>query len=160
MNYEFGISINYFQLLFNLSLPFTYLNGNKVINNSNLYLPVTKEMKGNNILASVLQIEIFYHYYLYQIDNWILFIGPGAGIGKGNLAYSGPYINELHAILNLGFLYRLGNYEIFFNLKNTAYTAKTGPSNFIDRRKVLVNPRRGEIIISSIQMGISFINDF
>jgi len=154
---EWGIGINFFQLGFNLSLPFTYLNSNKIIPESNLYLPVTKALNGYSILTKVFQLELFYHYYFYQKELWTFFVGSGLGFGYGNLAYSGPYVQELHALLNLGLFYRLKNYELFFNIKNMGVTAKTGPSNFIDRRKVLVNPRRGEIIITSLQIGVTFL---
>lgn len=158
--YEYGIGLNYFELGFNLKLPTTYLNIDKIIkdqNTPNSLYPVTKDLKGYSVLAKVLQLEVFYNYYWFKYNQIIFLIGTGIGIGKGNLSYSGPYVNEIHGILQLGMLYQQKDYEIFFNVKNSAYTAKTGPSNLIDRRKVLVNPRRGEIIITSLQFGITFL---
>lgn len=154
---EYGLSLNYFDLAFDLKLPKLFINTNKIFPESEIYLPFNNELSGRTLLASVVQLELFYNYFFGHYDSLKFFLGSGIGMGNGKLAYSGPYVNELHANLNLGFLYQLKEWEFFVNLKNSGYTAKTGSSSLIDRRKVLVNPRRGEIIIATIQIGITFL---
>lgn len=154
---EYGLSINYFDLAFDLRLPDLFIDTKKFIPNSEVYLPFSDELKGRSLLASVVQLEGFYNYFLWQYNVIKFFLGFGAGMGNGKLAYSGPYVNEIHANLNLGILYQHNGWEFFVNLKNSGYTAKSGPSNLIDRRKVLVNPRKGEIVISSLQLGFTFL---
>lgn len=153
---EYGISINYFEMGFTIDLPETYLNFSKIFENANYYLPVTKEIKKRTLLVSVVQLDFLYNYYFWEYLNWNFYFGSGIGIGFGKLAYSGPYVQEIHFLINLGAKVDLDNYSIIMNIKNTGHTAKTGPSNFIDRRKVLVNPRRGEIIVNTFQIGVSF----
>lgn len=154
--FEYGLSVNYFELNFTTYLPETYLNLSKIIPNTKEYLPVTKELNSKTSLTSVIQFDFFYNYYIWQYQKLIFFVGAGIGFGYGKLAYSGPYVQEVHAIANLGGQYNLTVYTFVLNIKLTGHTAKSGPSNFIDRRKVLVNPRRGEILIATLQLGLSF----
>ncbi len=155
-NKEYGISINFFDLGFSSYIPTSFLNVNKLISESNLYYPVTKEITKRSVLASVVQFDVFFNYNFLTIDIFSLSFGFGTGIGYGNLSYSGPYIQEAHIIGNFGLKIDLNNYLLKANFKISGHTAKTGTSNFIDRRKVLVNPRRGEIIIATFQLGLTF----
>ncbi len=156
-NYEYGMSLNYFELGFNLKLPQLYINVNKFFSDANYYLPFTKELKGYNILASAFQLDFFYNFNIIHINKLDFYIGAGIGVGTGKRSYSGPYINELHALIHFGLEFQIfETYSFFLNIKNTGYTAKTDPSSFLDRRKVFVNPRRGEIFITTIQMGITY----
>lgn len=155
-NKEYGFSINFFDLGFTSYIPLTFLNTRKLIPESNLYYPVTKEITKRNVLASVIQFDVFFNYDIVKFDILNLFIGGGIGIGYGRLAYSGPYVQEAHMIGNFGLKINLEKYLFIANLKFTGHTVKTGSSSFIDRRKVLVNPRRGEIIIATFQLGLGF----
>lgn len=155
-NSEYGMSINYLEIGFAILLPETYLNFSKIVENANYYLPVTKEIKKRSLLVHVIQLDFLYNYYFWKFLNWNFYLGTGIGIGFGKLAYSGPYVEEIHFLINLGTKINLEHYSIIMNIKNTGHTAKTGPSNLIDRRKVLVNPRKGEIIINTFQIGVSF----
>ncbi|MDW7976361.1 MAG: hypothetical protein RMI35_07375 [Leptospiraceae bacterium] len=155
---EYGLSVGYFDLGFDLILPQTYLNVSRIYPESPFYLPVTKDLKDRTLLASVVQFDIFYHYTFFRVESFDFFFGGGVGLGFGKLSYSGPYVQEAHGILSLGTRYEVfRNHQLILMIKNLASTVKTGTSNLIDRRKVLVNPRRGEIIVSAAQVGLSFV---
>ncbi len=155
---EKGIQLSYFDLGFSIDLPETYLNLNRFLPGIELYYPVTKRIQHRILLASLFQLEYFYHFLFSLTRNrdFYFFVGPGIGMGIGKLSYSGPNIYEIHAIVNLGFQYLLENYLIRFSLKTLGATSRMNSSSFIDRRKVLVNPGKGEIVITSVELGIAF----
>lgn len=158
---EFGWSLRYLDIGFNLQLPETYLDARRIFPGAGeddlLFFPVTKNLRGRTLLVWDIQLGIFYHHEVFRWKQLEFFAGGGFGIGSGKLAYSGPYVNEIHGTITLGLRWQVsGNRKIHIHIKNLMATVKTGTSNRIDRRKVLVNPRKGEIFLTIGQAGITF----
>ncbi|MBX7058573.1 MAG: hypothetical protein K1X75_10955 [Leptospirales bacterium] len=156
-----GASFSFLDINGRVDIPDTYLYSPELpIDASNLRPPlayqVTKRSAGRIPLASVLQLEGF----LIWRANGLARMSPYArlifGGGRGWLGYvgKGPYVQEAHLGLALGFRFRLAA-QYFINLEGgyNYYQARTGPSNFFDRTETLVNPRRGNLQIARIGLG-------
>lgn len=154
---EYGMSFGYIDIAGSARIPATALNvGYFDPAQQGLYLPVTSQ-SSTTIFATDLTIEGFASYHLNPDEGFDLFGGGGLGFGRGWLAGfgSGPYLTEAHAGLHLGFGYRAGS--IFYYVRGTEsyFVVKTAPTSFLDRREVLVNPRRGNLRVSRAEAGIS-----
>lgn len=158
--FGWGASVKYFDITGKVDLPSSYILSPRLPFEFPLEPPlfyqVTKRSEQRLTLAAVFQADANFYWRFRPGEAWNPYAKLSAGVGRGWLGDfgRGPYIEEAHAGLALGlrwryaeglFLYAEGSYQY--------YVARTGPSSFLDRTEVLVNPRRGDVIISRASIG-------
>lgn len=152
--WEPGLSLGALDIVGRASVPAAFLDLQyfKISIPGVRYLPVTEG--GNRFLfATDLFTEGFLIRHINAGEGWDLFAGGALGGGRGWLADSGPYLTEAHASLLAGAGYRFaGGSVLSLRAVETTYSVRTGPSSFVDRRDVLVNPRRGNLHVGRVDL--------
>lgn len=160
-SFEYGLKVGYYDIVGFIDVPdsainFNYFDKTGSSQLANQYYPVTSS-GGQRTFATDLFLEFTGAYHTNVNDGFDLFPGFGIGGGRGWLGGfgSGPYLNEAHGLVSLGIGYRRSNVLTYLKFEEIIYLIKTAPTSFIDRRKVLVNPRKGDLQIGQLQLGIS-----
>lgn len=154
---EYGLAIGYVDIVGSANIPMTALNvGFFDPAAQGIYFPVTSQ-SSRTIFATDLSLEGLILLHSNVEDGFDLFGGAGLGVGRGWLAGfgSGPYLTEVHGSLYLGAGYRINGVLYYVRGTETWFAIKSAPTSFLDRREVLVNPRRGNIRIGRAEAGLS-----
>ena len=145
----FGGALSYTDIKARLQIPETFVVAPNLGLNVPLVFRVTPEIHGRMLLASALQAEGSAAYHFWPEEVLDPYVRVFAGVGKGFVAHplGGPYLHEIHAGTAVGL--RWNRESLFFGseVNVIGHWVNSGPSSFIDRTNVLVNPGNGSIYI-------------
>lgn len=157
--FSFGGAFRYTDVSALLQIPESFVPGPLV----NVPVPVvsrvTAEIQSRKLLACSFQLEGVMSYHLNRDGEWDPYLRTSAGGGRGWVAGIGygPYLNEVHATVGGGLRWNFNETtSLSAELNTTGYWIVTGPSSFIDRTDVLINPGKGSIYIVRVLLGAGY----
>ncbi|MBL8018149.1 MAG: hypothetical protein JNM27_00670 [Leptospirales bacterium] len=157
--FSFGGAFRYTDVSAGLKIPESFVPGPLVNVPVPVITRVTPEIQSRKLLACSFQLEGVMSYHFNRDGEWDPFLRTSAGVGRGWVAGIGygPYLNEVHATVGAGMRWNLNETtSLSAELNTTGYWIVTGPSSFIDRTDVLINPGKGSIYIVRVLLGAGY----
>lgn len=157
--FSFGGAFRFTDVSAGLKVPESFIPGALVGVPAPVISRVTAETNSRKLLASAFQLEGLATYHFNRDGQWDPFLRASVGVGRGWLAHLGygPYLNEVHGAIGAGIRWNFNESSSLVAEVNTVgHWIVTGPSSFIDRTDVLINPGKGSIYIVRLLLGAGY----
>ncbi|MCE9598275.1 MAG: hypothetical protein K8S54_09940 [Spirochaetia bacterium] len=157
--FSFGGAIRYTDVTAGLTIPESFIPGSLVNFQAPVISRVTAEIHSRKVLASAFQVEGVMSYHFNGDAEWDPYLRASGGVGRGWLAHVGygPHLEELHGTIGAGMRWNFNETSsISAEINTSGFWVMTGPSSFIDRTDVLINPGKGSIYIVRLLLGAGY----
>jgi hypothetical protein len=164
--WSFGAGLKYLDIKAVFTLPDTYiypptLPASYGVPPVPYVQQVTRRTEGLTLVASMIQADANLYYSFVDDGVFEPYLKFSVGLGRGWLGSAGPgrgpKIEELHAGLGVGArVYAAHGFYLFPELTWQHYYLRTGYSDPIDRTRILVNPRTGNLHLVRMSFGAGF----
>lgn len=156
--FSFGGAVRYTDVTAGLVIPESFVPGSLVNFQAPVISRVTAEINSRKLLAAAFQLEGLSTYHFNRDAEWDPYLRAAAGVGRGWLAHGGgPYLNEVHGMVGAGMRWNFNETtSLSAEINTVGYWIVTGPSSFIDRTDVLINPGKGSIYILRLLLGAGY----
>lgn len=168
-DWSFGVGIKYLDIQGSFGVPDTFINLQALPPEYNIpqapYLSqVTRETSGRKLLATAVEVDANLYYTIATFASGSdrpsteLYGKLNVGIGRGWLGPgSGPRLEEVHGGLGLGLRYFVSpSIFLFPEFTFQYYAIRTAYSDPLNRTKILVNPRKGDLHLGRWNFGAGF----